>query len=137
DFLSTWKGRDQVADLELNGVEVFTLDGRTNRGAFQRVLDLIDAAQDSIFVESPYITFPFYERLREAARRGADVKIVTPEQNNWSYFAKYARVESDRSHIDLRIYQGGMRHLKSILLYDEFILVVSFECTYHLYLFFE
>ena len=130
DFLSTWKGRDQVADLELNGVEVFTLDGRTNRGAFQRVLDLIDAAQDSIFVESPYITFPFYERLREAARRGADVKIVTPEQNNWSCFANYARRESARSQIDLRLYQGRMSHLKAMLIDDMYLIAGSSNFDY-------
>ena len=130
DFLSTWKGRDQVADLELNGVEVFTLDGRTNRGAFQRVLDLIDAAQDSIFVESPYITFPFYERLREAARRGADVKIVTPEQNNWSCFANYARRESARSQIDLRLYQGRMSHLKAMLIDDTYLIAGSSNFDY-------
>src|SRR6266480_1786774 len=108
DFLSTWTGRDQVARGEFDGLELLTMDGRHNRAAFQRVLDLIDAARQTIFVESPYITFPFYERLREAARRGVDVKIVTPEQNNWSYFAKYARVESARSQIDLRLYQVVM-----------------------------
>src|SRR5205807_5838546 len=83
DFLSTWEGNDQIADRQFDDIELFTLDGSRNRAGFGRVLHLIDAAQDSIFVESPYITFPFYERLREAARRGAEVKIVTPEQNNW------------------------------------------------------
>ncbi len=130
DFHSTWNGRDQVADLESDGVEIFTLDGRTNRGAFQRVLDLIDAAQDSIFVESPYITFPFYERLREAARRGAEVKIVTPEQNNWSCFANYARRESARSQIDLRLYQGRMSHLKAMLIDDTYLIAGSSNFDY-------
>jgi len=130
DFLSTWKGRDQVADLEFNGVEVLMLDGRTNRGAFQRVLDLIDAAQDSIFVESPYITFPFYERLREASRRGAEVKIVTPEQNNWNCFANYARRESARSQIDLRLYQGRMSHLKAMLVDDKYLIAGSSNFDY-------
>src|SRR5260370_33180023 len=88
DFLSTWTGREQVARGEFDGLELFTLDGRANRLAFQRVLNLIAAAQQTIFVESPYITFPFYERLREAAQLGVDVKIVTPEQNNWSDYAK-------------------------------------------------
>src|SRR5260370_33103353 len=96
------------------------MDGRHNRAAFQRVLDLIDAARQTIFVESPYITFPFYERLREAARRGADVKIVTPGQNNWSYFANYARRESACSQIDLRLYQGRMSHWKAIVIVDTY-----------------
>jgi cardiolipin synthase A/B len=130
DFLSTWTGRDQIARREFDGLELFTLDGRTNRAVFQRVLDLIDAARQTIFVESPYITFPFYERLRETARRGVDVKVVTPEQNNWSYFAKYARVESARSQIDLRLYQGGMSHLKAMLIDDEFLIAGSSNFDY-------
>jgi len=125
DFLSTWIGTDRVGQAQFDGLELLTMDGRTNRAAFQRVLDLIDAARQTIFVESPYITFPFYERLREAARRGVDVKVVTPEQNNWSYFARYARVESARSQIDLRLYQGGMSHLKAMLIDDEFLIAGS------------
>jgi cardiolipin synthase len=130
DFLSTWTGRDQVGQAQFDGLELFTLDGRTNRLVFQRVLDLIDDARQTIFVESPYMTFPFYERLREAARRGVDVKIVTPEKNNWSYFAKYARVESARSQIDLRLYQGGMSHLKAMLIDDEFLIAGSSNFDY-------
>jgi cardiolipin synthase len=130
DFLSTWTGRDQVGQAQFDGLELFTLDGRTNRAVFQRVLDLIDAARQTIFVESPYITFPFYERLREAARRGVNVQIVTPEQNNWSYFARYARVESARSQIDLRLYQGGMSHLKAMLIDDEFLIAGSSNFDY-------
>jgi len=130
DFLSTWTGTDQVGHAQFNGLELLTMDGRDNRVAFQRVLDLIDAARQTIFVESPYITFPFYERLREAARRGVDVKVVTPEQNNWSYFARYARVESARSQIDLRLYQGGMSHLKAMLIDDEFLIAGSSNFDY-------
>lgn len=130
DFMATWTGSDRVANEHFQGGELFTLDGRENRGAFQRVLDLIDSARQTIFVESPYITFPFYERLREAARRGVDVKIVTPEQNNWSYFANYARLESARSQIDLRLYQGGMSHLKAMLIDDQYLIAGSSNFDY-------
>jgi cardiolipin synthase len=130
DFLSTWNRQNQVAHRRFAKVEFFTLDGHDNYQAFERVLDLIDAAQDSIFVESPYITFPFYERLREAARRGADVKIVTPEQNNWSCFANYARRESARSQIDLRLYQDRMSHLKAMLIDDMYLIAGSSNFDY-------
>jgi len=130
DFLSTWNGHDQAAHRRFAGVELFTLDGRANRAGFQPVLNLIDRANESIFVESPYISFPFYERLREAARRGVQVKVVTPEQNNWSYFANYARLESARSQIDLRLYQGGMSHLKAMLVDDKFLIAGSSNFDY-------
>ena len=130
DFLKTWAGHNQAGQRQFDGVELHTLDGRGNRKAFQRVLDLIDAARQTIFVESPYITFPFYERLREATRRGVDVKIVTPEKNNWNYFARYARVESARSRIDLRLYRGGMSHLKAMVIDDQFLIAGSSNFDY-------
>ncbi|MDX6575468.1 MAG: cardiolipin synthase [Blastocatellia bacterium] len=130
DFLTTWDGRDRVAQRQFDGLEIFTADGRANRAAFQRVLDLIDGAQQSIFVESPYITFPFYDRLRAATRRGIAVKIVTPEQNNWRFFANYARLESARSEIDLRLFQGGMSHLKAMLIDGEHLIAGSSNFDY-------
>jgi cardiolipin synthase A/B len=130
DFLSTWDGRDRLAGGQFDGMALFTADGRSNREAFQRVLDLIDGAQQSIFVESPYITFPFYERLRAATRRGVAVKIVTPGQNNWRFFANYARLESARSEIDLRLFQGGMSHLKAMLIDGETLIAGSSNFDY-------
>src|SRR4030095_677871 len=76
DFVSSWEGRDRFAQSSADGLELLTLDGRDNRRAFQCVLGLIDGARRAIFVESPYITFPFYERLRAAAGRGVQVQIV-------------------------------------------------------------
>lgn len=130
DFNSTWNGADRIAHQQFDELELLTLDGRDNRRAFERVLDLIDGAGETIFVESPYITFPFYERLREAARRGVDVKIVTPQQNNWSCFANYARLESARSQIDLRLFQGGMNHLKAMLIDDQYLIAGSSNFDY-------
>jgi len=130
DFVATWNGHDRVTHRQFDGIEFFTADGRSNREAFQRVLDLIDAARQTIFVESPYITFPFYERLRAATRRGVAVKIVTPEQNNWGFFANYARLESARSEIDLRLSKGGMSHLKAMLIDDQYLIAGSSNFDY-------
>ena len=133
DFDSSWSGQDRLATIQTDELELFTSDGRQNRPAFQRVFDLIDGARDSIFVESPYITFPFYEHLREATRRGVDVKIVTPQANNWSYFANYARLESARSEIDLRFYRDGMSHLKAMLIDDKYLVAGSSNFDYFSY----
>jgi cardiolipin synthase A/B len=54
---------------------------------------------------------------------------VTPGQNNWSYFANYARRESARSQIDLRLYQG-MSHLKAMLIDDEVLIAGSSNFDY-------
>lgn len=130
DFLSTWNGNDRVAHRKFNELELYTLDGRNNRQAFQRVFNLIDSARETVFVESPYITFPFYERLREAAARGMNVKIVTPQQNNWGFFRDYARLESARSRIDLRFFADRMSHLKAMLIDDKHLIAGSSNFDY-------
>jgi len=130
DFLATWNGEDRVAHAAFHDIEFLTTDGRSNRAVFQRVFDLIDDARQTIFVESPYVTFPFYERLREASRRGVRVTVVTPEKNNWRFFRNYARLESARSGIDLRLYKGRMSHLKAMLIDDEYLIAGSTNFDY-------
>ena len=123
DFLASWEGKSRAVSKSFAGIDLHTLDGRSNASFFGKVLQLIDDAQASIFVESPYITFPFYDHLREARRRGVSVTIVTPRRNNWSYFADYARWESTRCGIDLRLYDQGMSHLKAMLVDDRHLIV--------------
>ena len=130
DFINTWEGKEPQAVAKVEGLEVLTADGRNNCTAFQRVIDLIEEAKRTIFVESPYITFPFYERLRAATRRGVKVTIITPEQNNWRLFADYARLESARSEIDLRLFKGGMSHLKAMLIDDQYLIAGSSNFDY-------
>jgi len=130
DFLETWKGKDPGNQGKFAGIEILSADGRNNRAAFQRVVDLIDGARRSIFVESPYITFPFYEHLRAATRRDVAVTIITPAENNWRLFANYARLESARSEIDLRLFKGGMSHLKAMLIDDEYLIAGSSNFDY-------
>ena len=92
DFPVTWHGRNPTGQQSFEGIELLSVDGQNNRHGFKRVIDLICRARRSIFVESPYVTFPFYEHLREAARRGVRVAVLTPEQNNWRFFRNYARL---------------------------------------------
>ena len=124
DFEAAWRGESFQSSGSFAGIELSTLNGRSNRDAFTRVLDLIDQTNSSIFVESPYITFPFYDRLRAARRRGVQVTIVTPEENNWNHFADYARWEATRGGLDLRLL-GGMSHLKAMLLDDRHLIAGS------------
>ena len=125
DFDAAWRGEKPQATKCFDGIEVSSLDGRSNKAAFARVLELLDQAQESIFVESPYVTFPFYDRLREARRRGVAVTIITPKENNWSHFADYARWESGRCGLDLRLLRSGMSHLKAMLIDDRYLVAGS------------
>ncbi|MCU1267126.1 MAG: hypothetical protein JWM21_3444 [Acidobacteria bacterium] len=125
DFVRCWDGQSQANSKRCDGADFHALDGRSNRTVFRKVLDLIGAARTSIFIASPYISFPFYDHLRDAGRRGVAVTMLTPQTNNWRYFTDYAKWESARCGIKLRLYKKGMSHLKAMLVDDQFLVVGS------------
>lgn len=116
DFLSTWKGERHAGKGRFEGLTISTLDGRTNERAFAEVLQLIDSAQSEIFVESPYISFPFFDHLQAARKRGVRVAVITPAQNNWGLVGTYAERAAARAGVNLHLYQGRMTHLKAMLI---------------------
>lgn len=130
DFMQTWSDNNSGGRKNFAGLEILTANGANNRSAFQRIFELIESARHTIFVESPYVTFPFYERLRAATRRGVAVTVLTPRENNWRVFANYARLESARSGIDLRLFAGGMSHLKAMLIDDDVLVAGSSNFDY-------
>lgn len=125
DFVNCWDNKSAARSRHFQGAEVHTLDGRSNRTVFGRVLRLIKGAQKSIFIASPYISFPFYDCLRDASRRDVHITMLTPRTNNWRYFTDYARWESTRCGINLRLYAKGMSHLKAMLIDDQSLIVGS------------
>ncbi|HXM36657.1 MAG TPA: phosphatidylserine/phosphatidylglycerophosphate/cardiolipin synthase family protein [Pyrinomonadaceae bacterium] len=136
DFLGGWQGHSAKGTESLAGIELHTLNGRANASTFVKVLELIEGAQSSIFIESPYVTFPFYDRLRDARSRGVQVTIVTPKKNNWNHFADYAKWEAARCDIDLRLFKNGMSHLKAMLIDDRYLIAGSSNfdfLSYHVY----
>jgi cardiolipin synthase len=130
DFLATWDGRNSLASASFPALELHTVDGRDNPSKFARVLDLIAAAREEIYVASPYITFPFYEALSAARARGVRVAVVTPAANNWRLFSDYARWEAARTGLDLRFYARGMSHLKALLVDKKWLVVGSSNFDY-------
>jgi cardiolipin synthase A/B len=125
DFLRCWTGESSSSSGRFAGAELYTLDGRANRSVFARILRLIENAGSSIFIASPYITFPFYDYLRAASNRGVSITMLTPQTNNWRYFTDYAKWEAARCGINLRLYRKGMSHLKAMLIDDQYLIAGS------------
>jgi cardiolipin synthase len=104
DFLVSWDGRHFGGGIDLGTMRLISLDGRHNAAGFQPVFDLIDRATESIYVQSPYLSFPFCDHLRQARQRGVAVTVVTPEKNNKKAVEGYIRWEAARSDFDLWLY---------------------------------
>jgi cardiolipin synthase len=116
DFDWTWQGQNQATARSFEGLEIHVLGGRVNEIQFDRALDLVAAAQQEIFVESPYLAPPFSEALRAASARGVRVVVVTPEANNWRLCADHIAWKAATSKMELRLYPGRMTHMKAMLI---------------------
>jgi len=135
DFLASWRGEHFGGRRRFEDIELFSIDGVNNRTDFGAILDLIDGAENSIYVQSPYLCHPFIDYLRDAAGRGVPVTVVSPENNNKKAMKGYIQYEAARSNFDLRFYQNGMSHLKAMLIDEKYLLLGSSNFDYFSYRF--
>lgn len=115
DFLATWGGRERAGRLELAGLTVHSLDGRSNEAAFDEVLDLLTGAREEVFLECPYVTEPFTRELERAARRGVRVVVLTPERSNFPLVREGLELAARRAPLGLRFYPARMTHMKALV----------------------
>jgi cardiolipin synthase len=136
DFFQTWKGNNQGVVREFSDVTISLLDGSQSELYSEPVLELLRSAKKSIFVESPYLSAPYYNVLGEMSKKGVMVTVLAPASNNWGLYDAYTRWEVERNQLQLRYYPNRMSHLKAILV-DEKSLVVgssNFDFfSYHLH----
>jgi cardiolipin synthase len=125
DFECTWRGVHQEVTRRFDGLDFRILSGRTNERQFDVVLDLIARAEREIFVESPYLTPPFSEALREASLRGVRVVVVTAEKNNWRLCHDHIHWKAHAAPIEVRLYPDRMTHMKAMLLDDRHLVLGS------------
>ncbi len=124
DFLTTWEGRNLSSEREFEDIRIYLCDGHSNSKSFQIIFDLIEGAKESIFIESAYASFPFYEKLHCAKKRGVEITIIAPNKNNRKNMQRYTLWEAERSGFNLWLYQPNMTHVKAMLI-DEKILIVG------------
>jgi len=125
DVQYTWQGVNKNSSRKFDEIEIFRFDGQTNRKTFQPIMDLMANARESIYIISPYITYPFFDLLREARANGTRTVLIAPEENNWKFLAEYSEWESKRNGVEVRLYSDRMVHLKAMLIDDTHLVVGS------------
>jgi len=130
DFDKTWDGENQLINKQFEGVDILIMDGKNNEKLFAKIFNIIDKAKKSIFIESPYFSFPFYEPLERAVKRGVRVFMIVPETNNWLLYDKYTNWEIQKSKIKRVFYPNRMNHLKAILIDNETLVLGSANFDY-------
>ena len=117
DFLITWKGENQSSCIDLKKSTLYFFSGIKSQELYERFFDQIRNASKSVKIISPYISEPLFSVLKQAAKRGIKVTIISPEANNKSLFKQYVQSESAKGYFQL-LYHPGMSHLKAIVIDD-------------------
>jgi cardiolipin synthase len=124
DFTRTFSGEPVASEASFDGVEVYSMSGVANEQLFARLLARVEAARKRIDVFSPYLTFPFAEKLAAARARGVEVYVYTPFANNKGIVRDYLLWAAARFGFTVRLYDR-MSHLKAMLIDDEALVVGS------------
>jgi cardiolipin synthase len=124
DFTRTFQGNPIASEALIDGTEVYCLSGVANELLFARLLTRVQNAKKRIDVFSPYLTFPFAEKLAEARARGVEVVVYTPLANNKGIVKDYLLWAAAKFGFSLRLYDR-MSHLKAMLIDDEALVVGS------------
>ena len=133
DVLGTTQGRNQVLDRTFDEGRLLILDGTHGKELLKDVFDRIENAREEVFVESPYVSEPFFNPMGTAAARGRRVINLVPELNNWGWYDAYVRVECFRRGLELHYYRGQMNHLKAMLIDGEVLVTGSCNFDYFAY----
>ena len=132
DFAATYAGRPRAIRRDFPGLIIASLDGRANAAGFAELMALIDGAKSEIVAISPYLTFPFTERLAKASARGVRVRLITPLANNKPLvrLALVARAQT----AGFRISHWPMKdHAKGLLIDGESLAVGSANFDFELF----
>jgi len=134
DVRATLRGENLPWRASFGDIEIILLDGSRNEQLNEPVFELIRNARRSIDIESAYVTYPFYDRLAEAVRRGVRVTLIAPEYNNKPQLDSYTQWACAKAGISLRLYRGRMLHTKVMLVDDEALVIGSsnFDALSHL-----
>jgi cardiolipin synthase len=124
DFDATYAGAPTPWRADLPGLTLLSLDGRTNAAGFAPVMDLIAGARTSVDVISPYLTFPVFDALAAARRRGAAVRLITPLANNKASVRDYLLHAAVRADFEVRLLPA-MTHLKGLVIDGKRLVVGS------------
>ena len=98
------------------------------------IFEATAAARHSIDVVSAYLSHPFTDHLAAARRRGVEVRVLTPGQNNKPNFARHILQTAHRHGFDV-FRCAGMSHLKAMLIDGDLLIAGSsnFEfMSYHI-----
>lgn len=115
DFECTWNEQNQSQAFSTADSTIYFLNGRKSENLYSDLFEAIKNAKHTVEVISPYVSDPLLSILKEASRRGVEVSIISPRENNKSLFKNLLYSELGHGYFKLYEYPG-MSHMKAILI---------------------
>lgn len=133
DFCSTWAGSPIVLDTPVSDGDFILNQCAGRYSLFEETLAMIERAERTLVIESPYLLGNRIEpAIRAAATRGVRVNIITPlHSNKWLYRLWSRKLHHRLNHPNITIYghagNGGMTHAKLMIVDDRWATFGSFN----------
>lgn len=116
DFGNTLLGKNQTTEFNLGESSIYFFNGIKSKELYSKLFSHLSNARQSIDILSPYISDPLLSYIRDHVGKDVAVRINSPEENNKSIFKRFLNQELTKGYFQLYHYQGGMSHLKAILI---------------------
>ena len=118
DFLNTWNRHNHSKKVKCESGDLYLMNGRKSQTLYKELFSLIQEAESSVTVISPYVSEPLLNILSQTSQRGVDVKIISPRENNKGLFYNFLISKCTQASFILK-HHPGMFHLKAILIDDK------------------
>lgn len=124
DFCSTWQGKTTAFDVPVPDGDFILNQCAGRYPIFDEILAMLDRAEKSIVIESPYLLGDKMENaLFDAAWRGVKITLIMPYQSNkWIYRFWVQTLRRHLTHPNITIYgfrgEHDMTHAKLVLVDD-------------------
>ena len=121
DFISTWDGKTVAFDTPAENGDYLLNQSAARHSVFNEVLAMVERAEHTIFIETPYLLGDTIERaILRAAERGVKVQLIVPYNNNKLIFKWWSAASVHRlNHPNISYYgftgHDGMTHAKLYL----------------------
>ncbi|MBF8249921.1 MAG: hypothetical protein HW400_522 [Candidatus Levybacteria bacterium] len=120
DFNLTWEDKN-IGKITKYSDGIVLTDSRKSPQIMPYLTNLIDHAEKSVIVESPYLYGKeIKQNLIDAAQKGVDVSVIVPLHNNKRFFAPSGRFLKKLIRGGAHVYSfeknGGMTHAKAMLI---------------------
>lgn len=126
DYMSTWDGKTVAFDRVFDHRDFILNQCAGRYSIFEEILRMIQIAQETLVIESPYLMGDYMESaILQAAQRGVKVRLILPYHSNKLVYRIWARKmyrRFDHPNITIYGYRGehDMTHAKLVIVDEQY-----------------